>query len=49
MPFLNAEQQFENRWVINAEMQANVVIRKPQQFADTLTINTYDVQAAFPA
>lgn len=36
VPFFNAENQYEDRWVVTAYMQANPVITVPQQFADQL-------------
>ena len=36
IPFINAEQQYENRYVIDAVMQANEVVSPPQQYAGTL-------------
>ncbi|HEX2753723.1 MAG TPA: hypothetical protein VHP34_11585 [Alphaproteobacteria bacterium] len=49
MPFLNGEQQVENRWVIDAAIQANQIVRAPQQFADQLHANPINVEADFPA
>ncbi|OIN06080.1 hypothetical protein BFS86_19415 [Shewanella algae] len=49
MPFLNGEQQVENRWVIDAAIQANQIVRAPQQFADQLHANPNNVEADFPA
>lgn len=49
IPFINAEQQTETRWVIEAVMQANQTIAGlPQQFADQLEISTVNVGSAFP-
>ena len=36
IPFLNGEQQYETRYVIDAVMQANEVVSPPQQYAGTL-------------
>ena len=36
MPFINAEQQYELRWVVSAIMQANPIISVSQQFATLL-------------
>lgn len=49
MPFVSGEQQVENRWVIDAAIQANQVVRAPQQFADQLHANPINVEANFPA
>lgn len=39
MPFLNAEQQYENRWVITARLEANQSVTWPLQYADQLKLN----------
>ncbi|ENN86073.1 hypothetical protein RHSP_32046 [Rhizobium freirei PRF 81] len=49
LPFENENAQIENRWVIDAVMQSNQIIRAPQQFADELDIAITEVEAAFPA
>jgi len=43
MPFINAEQQYEERWVVDLHMQVNMTVNVPQQFADELSITTIDV------
>jgi hypothetical protein len=40
MPFVNAEEQFEERWVVDLHMQINPIVAAPQQFADQLNANT---------
>ena len=47
-PFLNEEQQIENRWVLEAVLQANAVVTVPQQYADSATLGLADVNALFP-
>lgn len=37
VPFLNGEQQYENRWVMEVSLQINPTVSTPMQFADTLT------------
>ena len=36
-PFINGEKQYEDRWVMPAVLQANILTSTPQDFADTLT------------
>ncbi len=36
IPFINGEQQYEDRWVINAVLEVNPVVQIPQQFATLL-------------
>lgn len=43
MPFINAEQQYENRWTIDAVLQANPIVSVPQQFAEVVTVSTISV------
>lgn len=39
MPFMNAEQQTEERWIVQCVVQANLVVKvTPQQFADTVKV-----------
>lgn len=49
LPFENENAQVENRWVIDAVMQSNQVIRAPQQFADELEAALIDVDAEYAA
>lgn len=49
VPFMNSEQQFENRWVIDVVMQANQIVTVPQQFADQLQSTSTDVPSKYPA
>lgn len=50
IPFQNAEDQWEFRYVISAVLQANQAVNRiPQQFADQLDITLTEVEAAFPA
>jgi hypothetical protein len=48
MPFINGEQQYEDRWVIQAVLQANPIVSTPQQFADTLTVDLVEVDTTYP-
>jgi hypothetical protein len=43
VPFFNAEQQWENRWIITARLQANQIVSVPQQFAGQVQIVDYMV------
>lgn len=50
MPFLNDQQQYENRWVLEAHIQADqTVFGLPQEFMDDVTVNLIDVPQAYPA
>ena len=50
IPFINAEQQFENRWILEAYIQADQAITNiPQQFAGTLKVGIINVEATYPS
>lgn len=50
MPFLNGEQQYETRYVVDVHIQANQALSGlAQQFADQAVIVVTNVEAAFPA
>ena len=38
MPFINGENQFENRWVMNLAMQGSPTISTPQDFAANVAV-----------
>ena len=43
VPFMNAEQQIEERWVVEVVMQANPVVSVAQQFAGTVAVSITDI------
>lgn len=47
-PFLNAEQQIETRWVVEAVIQVNQTVTVPQQYADSVQVTPIDVDASYP-
>jgi hypothetical protein len=49
VPFLNGEQQIEERYVIDVVMQCNPIITVPQQFAAVLSIGLTNVDVTYPA
>lgn len=50
VPYLNGEQQIENRWTVDFELQANIAVQTAQDFADTLTIRNrvINVDVTYP-
>lgn len=43
VPFMNAEDQYENRWIIEANIQVNQLVSSvPQQSANTLQVGLID-------
>lgn len=48
LPFQNAEQQYEDRWVVEASLQVNEVVTVPQQYADALDVVLISVDATYP-
>lgn len=47
-PFINESQQVEWRWVVEAHLQANIVVSVPMQFAGAVAVETISVDAAYP-
>lgn len=39
MPFINAERQYENRWVMSVVLQANPIVSTTMPFADSVDVN----------
>lgn len=48
MPFINGENQFEDRWVVDVSLQVNQVVEIEQQFADTLVTGVIEVDTTYP-
>lgn len=48
LPFINGEDQYEDRYVMSACMQINPIIGTPQQFAEELDPAVIDVEEAYP-
>lgn len=46
--FQNAEQQWEDRWVIEALLQADQTLLVPQQYATVLSVDILNVDAVYP-
>jgi hypothetical protein len=49
VPFVNDQNQFENRWIVEARLQVNPVVSVPQQYADSATVTPISVTARFPS
>jgi hypothetical protein len=49
VPFINAEQQYEQRWIVDVHLQIDPVVAVSAQFADKATITLVDVPETFPA
>src|SRR3974390_1327229 len=47
LPFINAEQEYESRWVVETILQMQQVLNIPEQFADSATLTVIDVEAAY--
>jgi hypothetical protein len=43
-PFINGEQQYEYRWIVELAVQANIIVTVPQQFADALDLTLVEVE-----
>lgn len=47
IPFINAEEQYETRWVIEAVLQVNPVVSVSQDFAGALSVGLVNVDATY--
>lgn len=48
IPFINAEQQYETRWIVEALLQANQTVAASQEFADKASVGLIDVDVVYP-
>ena len=48
MPFVNDQDQYENRWVVNAVFDANIIVPTTQQFADAVTVGLIEIDTVYP-
>lgn len=48
LPFVNAENQYEDRWVLEAVLQISPTVSTPQQFADEVEVTTIEVDTTYP-
>lgn len=46
--FTNDQQQYEERWVVEACVQINSVVSVPQQFADSVVVGLIPVDVVYP-
>lgn len=47
-PFQNDQQQYENRWIVEAMLEASPVVSLPQQYADSVSVDIISVDAVYP-
>ena len=48
VPFINAEQQYETRWIVEARVEADQSVAVPMQFADALGVTLFPA-SSYPA
>ena len=48
MPFINDQQQYEWRWIVEAQIQVNQKVLVPQQYADKVTVGLIEIDERFP-
>ncbi len=48
MPFLNDQQQYEWRWVVQAKAQVDIDVSVPQQYADAVNVGLIEVDGRYP-
>ena len=47
--FVSEQQQYQDRWIVNAMLEANITVTVPSQFADQIKINQVPVDNFFAA
>jgi hypothetical protein len=47
-PLTNAEAEYEQRWIVGANLQYNPVVSTPMQFADAAEVNLINIDVRFP-
>jgi hypothetical protein len=47
-PLTNGEEQYEQRWIVGANLQYNPVVSIPMQFADTAEVDLINVDERYP-
>lgn len=48
VPFVNDQQQYEWRWVVEAEMQIYTAVEVPQEYADSAEVGLIEVDERYP-
>jgi hypothetical protein len=48
MPFVNAANQYEDRWTIDLHLEIAPVVSVPQEFADAVDLTVVDVEVTYP-
>lgn len=48
VPYVNENQQVEMRWIVEAELQTNQVVRVPVEYADAVSVEIISVDATYP-
>lgn len=48
IPLVAGEEQWEERWMVEANLQMNPVVTAPQQYADALELTLINVPEKFP-
>lgn len=49
VPFINDQEQYEDRWIVEAHVQADQTVSGlPQQYADVLAIKLVEVNSTYP-
>lgn len=48
VPVIYGEEQYEDRWIVEAKLQANQTVALPQQFAGVVQVTPKEVEVVFP-
>lgn len=49
IPFIDGQDQYEDRWVVEATLQVNETISVPQEYMDSAAIGLIEVDTTYPA
>lgn len=48
IPFINDQEQYEDRWVVECCLQVNETVQIPQEYADSVVVGLVDVDVVYP-
>lgn len=48
VPFQNEQKQYEWRWIVEANLQANIAVSVPQQYADQVDVGLIEIDSTYP-
>lgn len=48
IPIVDGEQQYQQRWMVEAQLQVNAIVSTPMQFFDEVEVGLVEVDTTFP-